>query len=112
MTLFANELDDKADVASHVRVPAGRPPTWASMLVCRWTKWRHRRATRALLDALSAVQLQDLGLRRVGCGVRWLDHGEALPRDHFAYDVIADDAAGRVRTARSSIKPQTRFCET
>ncbi|MEP9399915.1 hypothetical protein [Mesorhizobium sp. KR2-14] len=103
MTKFSSGLDQKADVASNVRVPSGRLTAWSSTLVSWWTKWRDRRASRALLNSMTEAALGELGIKRVGRRVRWLDYGEAPPLDDFDYHVIVDDAAGRV-PSQNSIK--------
>lgn len=72
------------------------------MLICWWTKWRDRRASRALLNSLTEAELGELGIRRVGRRVRWLDHSEAPPLGDFAYHVIVDDAAGLVPSQTSN----------
>lgn len=55
----------------------------------RWRKWREIRANHARLDEMPPEQLADLGLRRVGHSVRWLDLGGKLQVEEFEYRALS-----------------------
>ena len=68
-----------------------------SFVRSQWATWHDIRAGREILDAIPESQLQDLGLRRVGDRVRWMDHCETLQLDEFEYRAPATDHANDER---------------
>ncbi len=71
---------------------------WLSALISGWTRLNDVSAARLTLDNLSEGQLEDIGMRRIGRGVRWLDFRETPLCADFEYrDSHADRTDGGPR---------------
>lgn len=94
MTMYAGRIDRIPDAGKPL--PFERLSRWARALGAFWQSWQNSRATSIQFGWMNDAELGELGVERVGRGVRWMDHGEALPFGDFEY---RDLAAGASRHA-------------
>lgn len=95
MTLYATATDRFSDAGTLARASLALSSRWALGCISLWRKWRSIHAAGLLLDCMNDGALEELGMKRVGRGTRWLDGREAFPRGDFGYHVLRDDAGRR-----------------